>query len=58
MDGTYDFGVGTLYLKTEDGRIIKGFLKKGEIELVLPSKPLRRTKYLELTASKLKLVRK
>ncbi|MCM2350945.1 MAG: multicopper oxidase domain-containing protein [Bacteriovoracaceae bacterium] len=57
VDGTYDFGVGTIYLKTEDGRIIKGFLKKGEVELVLPSRPVRRTKYLDLTTSRLKLVR-
>lgn len=57
VDGTYDFGVGSVYLKTEDGRIIKGQVKKDELEIILPSKPVRRTKYLDLTTSKIRLIR-
>jgi hypothetical protein len=57
VDGTFDFAINVIYLKAEDGRILKGQIRQGEIELILPSKPVRRTKYLEQESSKLKLTR-
>lgn len=57
IDGSYDFGINILHLKTEDGRILKGHVGTNEIEIILSSKPVRRTKYLEMGSSKLRLIR-
>lgn len=52
INGTYDFILGVINLETDDGRILKGFVNQGELELLLPSKPLRRSKYLNLNNSR------
>ena len=48
IDGSYDFAIKTFYLKTDDGRILKGKVKEEEIILTIPSKFTRRAKYLNL----------
>jgi hypothetical protein len=57
IDGTYDFAINVIQLKTEDGRVLKGMVRTGEIEMILSSKPVRRTKYLEIESSKIRLMR-
>lgn len=57
VNGTYDFLNGTAYLETDDGRVMKMFLNHEQAEIVLPSKPLRRSKYLNLVDSRIKLER-
>lgn len=57
VNGTYDIINSIAHLETDDGRILKMFLNHNEAEIVIPSKPLRRSKYLSLTESKIILKR-
>jgi hypothetical protein len=57
VDGSYDFALNVVYLKTEDGRLIKGFIQGNDIEIILPSKPMRRTKYLNSSTSRFSMRR-
>lgn len=53
IDGTYDFALGVFYLRTDDNRLVKATIDEtNSIEMILPSKPVRRTRYLDLTLSK------
>lgn len=56
-NGSYDFALNVLYLKTEDGRLLKGFVSENGVELIIPSKPLRRTRYLDFVNSRIILNR-
>lgn len=57
VNGTYDLVHSIAYLETDDGRILKMYLNHKEAEIVLPSKPLRRSKYLSLLESRIILKR-
>lgn len=58
VSGSYDFALGTLYLRTDDDRIFKGSISGNDLELLLVSRTERRSSYLNLATSKLKMKRK
>jgi len=57
VSGSYDYALGTFYLKSDDDRIFKGSVNGENIELYLVSRPTRRASYLNLNNSKLQLKR-
>lgn len=57
VSGSYDYALKVFYLKTDDDRLFKGFLIGNDLELVLMSRPVRRSNYLNLMNSKIQLKR-
>ncbi len=55
--GSYDYVLGTFYLKSDDDRIFKGSINQDTIDFYLVSKPVRRSNYLNLISSKIQLMR-
>ena len=57
ITGSYDYVLGTFYLKSDDDRILKGTINGDKVELYLISKPVRRSSYMNLSTSKIQLMR-
>lgn len=57
VSGSYDFPLGTFYLKTDDNRIFKGSVSDDDLELLLISKPIRRSNYLQMMNTTIQMKR-